>query len=261
MGCEYCLNRHGKFNPSKHVGGDKWIEWLNRLELRDDLPITLQGGEPTMHPDFYKIVNGIHNDKHIDLLTNGEFDEMTFMTRIPPERMKRDAKYASIRFSYHPGYTHLTTLLQKVYMMQRRGYSVGIWAVDHPAHATHVRDAQKRGQDWGLDFRLKEFLGEWEGTLYGTYKYDGCFDNNNMCRKSCRTSELLVGPRGHVYNCHSTLYSSHTPYSHISKLNADEIRKWRVCDRYGTCNPCDVKVKTNRFQQYGHTSVEIRDVR
>jgi len=32
----------------------------------------------------------------------------------------------------------------------------------------------------------------------------------------------------------------------------------RPCDALGLCNPCDINVKTNRFQQFGHTSVDIR---
>ena len=36
--------------------------------------------------------------------------------------------------------------------------------------------------------------------------------------------------------------------------------KFRPCEVYGHCNPCDIKVKTNRFQVFGHTSVEIRGI-
>jgi hypothetical protein len=32
---------------------------------------------------------------------------------------------------------------------------------------------------------------------------------------------------------------------------------YRPCLHYGHCNPCDIKVTTNRFQQFGHTSVDI----
>jgi len=39
------------------------------------------------------------------------------------------------------------------------------------------------------------------------------------------------------------------------------IDEYRECYFYGDCNPCDVKIKTNRFQQYGHTSVDIIDIR
>jgi hypothetical protein len=33
-----------------------------------------------------------------------------------------------------------------------------------------------------------------------------------------------------------------------------------TCYNFGDCNPCDVKIKTNRFQEYGHTSVEIINI-
>ena len=56
--CSYCINyfEDGKFN--KHlIGGEDWVKGLNRIVSRDDLPLTLQGGEPTMHKDFIFIVN------------------------------------------------------------------------------------------------------------------------------------------------------------------------------------------------------------
>ena len=44
--------------------------------------------------------------------------------------------------------------------------------------------------------------------------------------------------------------------------NFDEkkIEEFRPCEFYGDCNPCDVKVKTNRFQIFGHTSVEMKNI-
>ncbi|MBI5232727.1 MAG: radical SAM protein, partial [Deltaproteobacteria bacterium] len=42
------------------------------------------------------------------------------------------------------------------------------------------------------------------------------------------------------------------------KFDIEDI--FRVCHVFGHCNPCDIKVKTNRFQQWGHTSVEIKEV-
>ncbi|MBU4342850.1 MAG: hypothetical protein KKG21_02450, partial [Candidatus Omnitrophica bacterium] len=35
---------------------------------------------------------------------------------------------------------------------------------------------------------------------------------------------------------------------------------FRPCDWFGHCNPCDIKIKTNRRQVYGWTSVEIKDI-
>ncbi len=39
--------------------------------------------------------------------------------------------------------------------------------------------------------------------------------------------------------------------------NFELEERFRECDVFGHCNPCDVKLKTNRFQEFGHTSVEI----
>lgn len=40
-----------------------------------------------------------------------------------------------------------------------------------------------------------------------------------------------------------------------------ELEKFRPCEFYGNCNPCDVKVKTDRFQVFGHTSCEIQHIK
>ncbi|MFH1772635.1 MAG: hypothetical protein ABH872_07460 [Candidatus Omnitrophota bacterium] len=32
------------------------------------------------------------------------------------------------------------------------------------------------------------------------------------------------------------------------------------CREFGYCNPCDIKVKTNRFLEAGHTAVDIRPI-
>ena len=76
--------------------GHLWIKGLNRIQTPKNLPITLQGGEPTFHPDFYRIVRKIRKDLNIDLLTNGLFDVDTFMKKIPPTRLARPSKYVKI---------------------------------------------------------------------------------------------------------------------------------------------------------------------
>ena len=111
----------------------------------------------------------------------------------------------------------------------------------------------------GIDFRLKEFLGWHDGKLYGSYRYeDACkgiaSDKNHLCK----TSELLIAPDGNIFNCHAHLYKSNNSIGNIDNFVLKEV--YRPCEEYGTCNPCDVKVKTNRFQEYGHTSVDIKEI-
>jgi len=258
--CPFCINRFSNDVERYPVlPGEQWIEGLNRLVSRPDLPVTLQGGEPSLHPDFHAIVNGLRDDLNIDILTNLQFDTDAFMTAVPPGRVRRDAPYASIRVSYHPGQTDLEALVVNVRTMLDRGYSVGVWAVEHPGYADEVAQAREAWEDDGIDFRVKEFLGTHDGRLYGTYKYPEALAGEALRPVKCRTSELIVGPTGEVYRCHADLYRGRPPVGSIldDAFRIEDI--YRPCDCFGLCNPCDVKIKTNRFQEFGHTSVDIAE--
>jgi len=256
--CSYCINRFDEFRFSKgHMTGAEWVRGLNRIVSRNDLPVTLGGGEPSLHPDLTAIVNGIRPELNIDLLTNLQFDIDRFMAVVPPERIRREAPYASIRVSYHPEAMALEPLKEKVLRMLRAGYSIGIWGVLHPDQEVEVLRAQEECRLAGIDFRTKEFLGECNGEMHGTIKYPGACSRTSASKVMCRTTELIVGPTGDIYRCHSDLYEGRPPIGHLLDPDFRIDDRFRHCESFGYCNPCDVKVKTNRFQIDGHTSVEI----
>jgi MoaA/NifB/PqqE/SkfB family radical SAM enzyme len=242
-----------------------WITAANRLVLRADLPLTLQGGEPTLYPGFYRLVNEADEKIKMDLMTNLMFDVDAFIQNVPVWRFTREAPYAAIRVSYHPGQNKIDDLITKTLKLQDAGFRIGLYGIEHPDPKlrAHILETQERCQKIGLDFRLKEFLGELEGTMYGTFKYEDCVSGKTLKKCECRTTEIIVDPSGYVYKCHADLYSGRNPVAHIrvENFNEDSIDEFRECSYYGTCNPCDVKVKTNRFQVFGHTSVEIRNIR
>ena len=93
--------------------------------------------------------------------------------------------------------------------------------------------------------------------MYGTYRYEGACDKKFAKKVLCKTTELIIGSSGDIYRCHSDLYEGRRPIGNILDKNFKIEDKFRECDVFGHCNPCDVKLKTNRFQQFGHTSVEI----
>lgn len=255
--CSYCINRFSDLLLRPRLQAEDWINFINRIKTRPDLPISLQGGEPTLHPEFYDIVNNIDKKIPLDLLTNGNFDVNYFMSHIHPDRFKRDAPYASIRFSFHPSQMSFLQLIDKATALQQNGYSVGIWAIDHPENEKAINEARIIADETGVDFRVKEFLGYYAGKLYGTYKYDGAFEQSKSKTVECKTTELLISPNGAIHRCHSDLYVNANPYATIHSTDLC-LGEWRACNRFGYCNPCDVKIKTNRFQEFGHTSVEIK---
>ena len=82
FGCSYCINgMNNKEREQEEMCGEEWIKGLNKLNM-NDISITLGGGEPTKHKDFYKIINGIEHK--IDLLTNLDFNVDEFIDKVSP---------------------------------------------------------------------------------------------------------------------------------------------------------------------------------
>ncbi len=267
--CTYCINLHeggSRFQQSrrKRLTVEEWIRAADRLELREDLPLTLQGGEPTLFKGFYQLVNDVRPEIKMDLMTNMMFDVHEFIRRVPIWRFDRQAPYAPIRVSYHPGQNNIDDLMTKAHIMQDAGFRVGLYGIMHPDEtiAEHILAVQAQCRVEKLDFRTKEFLGVHKGKLYGTFKYDHSVMSATRSCCRCKTTEILVDPAGNVYRCHSDLYKGRQPIAHIldPQFNQDAIETLRECRNFGDCNPCDVKVKTNRHQIFGHTSVEIKDI-
>lgn len=252
--CSYCINKYNGLHKFKQMPVKDWIKGLNRIQTKPDLPITITGGEPTMYKGFYDLINGIYKRIPVDLLTNGDFDIDEFMWGIPPKRLKRKAKYASIRFSYHPGYTDPEDLLWDVRTMQKEGYSVGIWAVD--TGASDIQRFQRDSNSLGIDFRIKEYLDK----DHGHYKYPKAVDGKRK-RCMCKPSELLIAPDGSLFRCHYDLYHGVNSYGHILDRDVKLPTSFLPCDNYGLCNPCDIKSKVDRFQRRGHCAVQIRKVK
>lgn len=272
LNCSFCINSFDKskeFNRTrfKEMSGEEWVKALNRIDSRQDVPISFSGGEPFLHPDFIYIINHLKPELKIDILTNlqwGDFGIQKFIDEVNPERIKRDSPYPSIRVSYHPEQMQNgETLVKNVKKLQDAGFSIGIYSVLYPSpeQLSAINQMQFRCKDLGIDFRLKEFLGEYQGQLFGDYsKYPGAVNSAELKNCLCKTSELLIAPDGKVYRCHRDLYHEENSIGSLTDSDFQIENKFRVCDKFGECNPCDVKVKTNYKQQLGHTSVEIRGI-
>ena len=260
--CDYCINSHGsaKRPLSQIISGEKWAEGLNRLDCAADLPLTFQGGEPSLHPDFIWIIKNIRKDLNLDILTNLTFDIDVFIKEIDPRRLSRGALYPNIRVSYHPGYMDLGLLVKKILKMQDAGFSIGVYGILHPRLKDVVLSAQKICCEAGIDFRTKEFLGKYDNQLYGAYLYPDAIDSQSRKSCFCRTTELIVGPRLDVFRCHHDLYNSFKPIGNLLDPEVSINNVFRKCVDFGDCNPCDVKIKTNRFQIFGYTSVQVREI-
>ncbi|MDO8517076.1 MAG: radical SAM protein [Nanoarchaeota archaeon] len=270
LGCSFCLNKFSdKFYEKefKELSGKNWVDSLNKLKSKPDIPITFSGGEPFLHKDFIYILNNIKSELNIDILTNLQWGNKgieRFISEVNPERIKRDSPYSSMRVSYHPEQMDAENLINSVKKMKDAGFSIGIWAVLYPSpqQLSAINQMQFRCKDAGIEFRLKEFTGEYKGELYGDYsKYLNSAFQEKTTDCLCKTSELLIGPSGDVYRCHRDVFSEENAIDNITDPNFEIKEVFRKCNNYGQCHPCDVKSKTNYKQEIGHTSVEIKEIK
>src|SRR3990167_4472381 len=247
MGCNlnrgYCINdptqagsRNKMFplvskSKRKEMTPGEWGAALNRIPFRDDLPLTLQGGEPTLYHGGKGIGEIIaQTPHHYDLLTNFALKPETFAESLNGRQYKfqRDAPYTSIRVSCHADEMNRTwkgrgfeELVNRCEALRAYGFDVspvkaesdvGIYMVAHPSNkVTPEMEAIYAGR---VPFETKEFLGVHDGKLYGTYKYQHSVDlvssgvHSDTLACECRTSELLIDPLGFVWGCHYYLYES-----------------------------------------------------
>ncbi|MCB2191007.1 MAG: radical SAM protein [Deltaproteobacteria bacterium] len=263
--CAYCLVEQGRGRADGNAGPamspQDWLRAANRIPTRMDLPITLQGGEPALSPALPVLATQTAPQTKLDMLSTLPPQALDILLGMPPSRFIRQAPYAPIRVTFHAGNGSLDEFIKRVTALIDAGFQVGVYGLEYPDPALReeIAHAQERCLALGLDFRTKEFLGNWQDTLHGTYSYQDAVDASQTSSVSCRTSELLVAPDGFIHRCHSDLYSGSDPIGHILDpgFTGEELEEFRPCDQFGRCNPCDVKLKTNRRQIFGHTSVEI----
>lgn len=301
LNCSYCINdpvqggdRRAIFHDSKTLNPSDWAQIFNRIPVRDDLPITLQGGEPTMYAKGKGIGQILDHCEHwFDLLTNFALTPENFMRNLNghQERFMRGQKmnlpYQSIRVSYHADEMNrvwkngIEELVRRCEGLREYGFQVSadksltdvcIYMVEHPSNV-------KPEITGDVYFETKPFLGVHDGKLYGDYAYPHSTDMIERdiwpvtLHCECRTTELLIDPLGYVWDCHFHLYDhwlGNKKYHPLGNMldpafTLDVLKQWHPCSDYGQCVECDVKVKNNRFQNLmyrgiPHTSVEIKNI-
>ena len=264
LSCPYCITNYNEqfinLKLYRELEPSEWIESLNRLELPEGVPLTFQGGEPFIYKGIWEVLENVRHK--IDILTalppQVTLDKFKQLKNMSWHR--RDAPYPTIRVSYHRGQNDYKKLIPRIKELQEF-LSIGLFHIDHPSYPEVKDEIAAYAKEHGVEFRVKSFLGEHEGKLYSRYKYeDACVGRPLRANVKCKNTVFPIGPDGHIYRCHSDLYGRRYDMA-VGKLNDPDLKlehRHRNCAFYGTCIPCDVKVKTNHLQQDGYTSVDIR---
>ncbi len=264
--CPYCITSHhgaafiGK-SGTLHLSAEEWIRGLNRFVLPKDVPVSLQGGEPFLYKGIWEILENIVHK--VDIMTALP----PFLTREHFLKLKtlawnqRECPYPTIRVSYHKGQNDFKELVARIAGLNDI-LNIGLYYLSHPSVSeVEIFEMKAHAREKGVEFRSKEFLGEFEGKLYGTIKYPDAVGGRRLGKRvACKNTVVPIAPNGDVYLCHSDLYFNRRDRALGNILDESFIfpDKHLMCDNYGLCSECDVKIKNNHYQQFGYTSVDIQ---
>lgn len=236
--CSYCINWK---LPYEEMPGEFWIKNLNRLNT--DLSITFGGGEPTLHKDFYSIINKLQHKA--ELLTNLSFNVEEFISRLSPLDFNNDRSFAPIRVSYHAKSMDMSITLQKLNYLVDKGFKVGLYCVDIDENREAIEILNKINN---IKFETKPLLDN-------TIKEEVVQNSHILCK----TKELLLAPDGNIFRCHRDLYKKENKLGNISSIKKINTG-FSICNNYKECHPCDIKIKRDRFGNYGYCSVEKKSL-
>ena len=263
--CPYCITRHhdavfGSYKMS-YLTSAEWVTGLNRLVLPADVPISFQGGEPFLYPGIWDILDRIEHKVDIMTALPGFLTKAHFQRLKTLDWNKREAPYPTVRVSYHKGQNDYRELVDRIADLQDI-LSIGLYYLEHPENTPEELAAVKAyAEQRGVELRSKEFLGVYQGKTYGTFRFPDAAVGRALGMKVwCRNTVVPIAPDGLIYLCHSDLYFNRRGRSLGHVLDGEFVfpQGYTQCEAYGLCSECDIKVKTNHYQQYGYTSVDIK---
>ncbi|MBF0409946.1 MAG: radical SAM protein [Candidatus Riflebacteria bacterium] len=262
LNCAYCItslnNSDFKQKKPNYLSSQDWIIALNRFVLPKDVPLTLQGGEPFLFKGIWEILEAVHNKMDILTALPSYLKKEHFLALKSLQWNQREAPYPKIRVSYHKGQNDYKELIERIAEFQEI-LSIGLYYLDAPFLTDEIAEIKKYAEKLRVDLRPKEFLGYYNGKFYGKFLYpDAALGEHTKKRVQCKNTVIPVSPEGNIFRCHSDLYFSRVQHCLGNVLDESIVFPgYTLCDNYGLCSVCDVKVKTNHYQKYGYTSVKI----
>ncbi|MCP4154616.1 MAG: hypothetical protein GY757_43230, partial [bacterium] len=105
LACDYCITTHhgagfDTFKFNRLEPGD-WSRGLNRLVLPNDVPVTLQGGDPFLYKGIWELLDNLGHKADILTALPPFLKKEDFLNLKTLDWNKRDAPYPTIRVSYH----------------------------------------------------------------------------------------------------------------------------------------------------------------
>lgn len=220
MGCNYKCQYCPQVRPPKMFARRSGAEWVERMNSFDSDCVVVGGGEPTIHGEFIKIVNGIDRKKEVRIYSNMSFsDEMIL-------RMTRPLAWYS---SFHPsGAATADDVIRRLNLLLIRG---------HKLINVHVNVAEPSYLDAVEYFNKNGYPLQIERNLFDADKWQE-LKKIEGGKVVCRLRRTYIGPDCQRYICVHKLEHG-DPTGIVDHMNpVAEL----PCDVYGDCSVCDASL-------------------
>jgi len=226
LNCPYCVNKfHGSIHKFDTLPGEEWVKIINK-EQRD---VILTGGEPTLHKDFLKIINGINPGINIKLYTNFNWPD-EFLKKYIKEIKKPMTFYAS----YHTSSGNPEKFFHVFDKLRASGKFKG------SVHTVCPELGEAR--------RLKRLFAK-KGIKLAIdddqyHMFDGCSKKFKK-KVNCAKKVFLIAPDGTRFRCVSYMLRNKQPLEDLKVSRLSNPLFSDTCYEYGYCSPCDLLGEIN----------------
>ncbi len=236
--CPYCVNeanpKENKHGEYELASADQWIKAINRMNK----DVAFTGGEPTLHPEFIEIINGINKRLNVIVYTNLVWSE-EFTNRLV-NNLKRPIK---ILASYHPSSGKPERILEVLKKLRERRLFEGT-----------IHSVGTKPQEKFLEEKIRPYFKK-HGFFLTIDKDQFNFFNEERCnmkiRKNVRCSgkSIIIAPDGTRYQCVSKMLRMKDPLENIFQHPLKKGTISSICPDYGFCSPCDMDFKIKEINK------------
>ena len=147
-------------NVAKYEKAENIIDsWKNIYDKYGSSRIRLDGGEPSIYPNFFEIIKELSKIHRLQMNTNLSFDVNKFCDVSNPETIRVDA-------SLHCEYTKLETFVEKLNILKQKGYKLTVSYVGYPDFLENIPLAKKAIQTMNIPFFVHPYSGFYEDRQY-----------------------------------------------------------------------------------------------
>lgn len=151
--CAYCFYANCDNTGTLFLNPDQWFAIWERLRcLYGECHIHVAGGEPSIYPGFFDLLDRLSARHILEITTNLSFEPDRIVGKIPPERIK-------ITASYHPTQENFDIFFRKIVRLAEHGYFIAAASVANPDHLKKMGHYKAEIEKLGIDFIVQPLRG------------------------------------------------------------------------------------------------------